>query len=93
MEPGMSDVEMKFIGSEEPNEKICDIVFIHGLDGDMTKTWCHDKSNPADSWPRWTADALPDAAVWLVGYDAATLKWFGDSMPIVERATNLLRLF
>jgi hypothetical protein len=69
---------------------ICDIVFIHGLGGDAHSTWQHDKNEKGDYWPKWVAEANPEAAVWTVGYDAAASSWLGESMPISERAKNLL---
>jgi len=75
------------------HESICDIVFIHGLDGDIRQTWCPEKKTIEESWPQWIADEIPEATVWSVGYDAASSEWLGHSMPIVNRATSLLSLF
>ncbi|MGX5733350.1 esterase/lipase family protein [Bosea thiooxidans] len=76
----------------QPKSPICDIVFVHGLDGDAHGTWQHAANNDRDYWPRWIADDLPEAAVWTVGYDASALAWLGAAMPITQRANNLLAL-
>ena len=71
---------------------VCDIVFVHGLNGDAHKTWQNDTRAPGDAWPAWVAKAHPDAAVWTVGYEAAALSWFGAAMSVQDRAINLLAL-
>ena len=69
---------------------VCDVVFVHGLNGDAHKTWQNEASAPGDAWPEWVARAHPDAAVWTVGYEAAALSWFGAAMSVQDRAANLL---
>lgn len=45
-----------------------DVVFVHGLGGDLIKTWQH---GPEQSWPQWVADDHPHVQVWSLGYPAA----------------------
>ncbi len=45
-----------------------DVVFVHGLGGDLIKTWQH---GPQHSWPQWVADDHPSVQVWSLGYPAA----------------------
>src|SRR4051794_26791872 len=65
-----------------------DIVFIHGLTGDLSGTW---HSGPAGGyWPAWMQDEFPEFRVWSIGYEAAL---FGDAaMFFQDRALNLLDL-
>lgn len=45
-----------------------DVVFVHGLGGDLIKTWQHSRQQ---SWPQWVADDHPHVQVWSLGYPAA----------------------
>ena len=45
-----------------------DVVFVHGLGGDLIKTW---QLGPEQSWPQWVADDHPHVQVWSLGYPAA----------------------
>ncbi|MGH3626636.1 MAG: esterase/lipase family protein, partial [Sciscionella sp.] len=66
-----------------------DVIFVHGLDGDAFDTWnFRAPSSQAD----WLANDRPDAAIWSVGYDAASTSWHGASMPLSDRAVNMLAL-
>ena len=58
-----------------------DVVFVHGLGGDLIKTWQH---GPQQSWPQWVADDHPHVQVWSLGYPAA----IGHLLRVVE-ATQL----
>jgi triacylglycerol esterase/lipase EstA (alpha/beta hydrolase family) len=35
---------------------------------------------------------LTDVAIWSLGYDAAPVDWMGGTMPLADRATNILEL-
>ena len=66
-----------------------DVVFVHGLDGNPRTTW--QNSDTTDTfWPGWLGEELPEVAVWSLGFEAASSKWNGTTMAVVDRATNLL---
>jgi hypothetical protein len=68
--------------------KMGDVVFIHGLDGHWSQSWCHETAQA--SWPAWLADERPDLRIWSVDYDASSTNWRGRAMPIRDRAINVL---
>lgn len=68
-----------------PDDRTVNIVFIHGVNGDYKDTWA--------SWPRWVADDFPKAAVGSLSYAAATSRWRGQSMGLIDRAESVLGLF
>ena len=68
-----------------------DVVFVHGLDGDARTTW-QPAERPGLAWPDWLGQDLPDVGVWLLGYEVASSAWKGRSMPLADRATNVLGL-
>jgi hypothetical protein len=70
---------------------IGDVVFVHGLDGDARLTW-QATTDPGTLWPAWLADPLPQLRVWSLDYDAHALDWSGPSMPLTDRAGNVLHL-
>ncbi len=70
-------------------DRVADIVFLHGLDGDATATW-HPSGKPEKYWPRWLGEDLPHVGIWSVDYEAKKFKWSGDALPLEDRATNCL---
>jgi pimeloyl-ACP methyl ester carboxylesterase len=89
---GVPDVDgiEKIIGCSD-DDRVADIVFVHGLDGDAMSTW-HPKDHPEAFWPKWIGEAFPNVGVWSLGYKAASIGWTGTSMPLTDRATNVLSL-
>ncbi|HUT25478.1 MAG TPA: alpha/beta fold hydrolase, partial [Sumerlaeia bacterium] len=83
----MADLK-PIMGCDNPN-RMADVIFVHGLDGDGTTTW-HPKKQPGKFWPKWIGEDLPDVGVWSLDYDAPSLNWKGHAMPIVDRATHCL---
>lgn len=65
------------------------VVFVHGLAGDPFKTWQHD-ARSGSSWPQWIADSLPRVDVFSLGYDASPSDWLGTTMPLFDRAKQVL---
>ncbi|WP_143450924.1 esterase/lipase family protein [Janthinobacterium sp. BJB301] len=65
------------------------LVFIHGLDGDIKKTWMSDSSDPTKLWPKWIGEDL-NCPVWVLGYGAAATRWKSDSMALPRQATAAL---
>lgn len=76
--------------SDAGREAVADVIFVHGLGGDPFATWWHDEDQPKTSFPFWLAE---DVAVHTLAYDASPSKWLGSSMPLVDRATNVLTRF
>ncbi|MBS0171295.1 MAG: TIR domain-containing protein [Nitrospira sp.] len=68
-----------------------DIVFLHGLGGDKHGTWQATRE-VSSFWPAWLCEELPQYEVYTVGYEAAPSKWLGTSMPLGDRARNILSL-
>ena len=79
--------------SDAGREAIADVIFVHGLGGDPFATWWHDEDQPKSSFPFWLAADFPHVAVHCLAYDASPSKWLGSSMPLVDRATNVLTRF
>jgi hypothetical protein len=77
------------VGGAESSDRIGDVVFVHGLDGQAEGSWSAGKDK---FWPQWLADDCPDVGVWSIGYDAASSGWQGTSLPLFDRAVNLLEL-
>jgi pimeloyl-ACP methyl ester carboxylesterase len=71
--------------------RIGDVIFVHGLGGDARGTW-HPQGQRDDNnfWPMWLGEELPDVGIWSLGYEVEPFRWRGDSMPLVDRATNTL---
>lgn len=61
-------------------------IFLHGLGGDLENTW----KSTGGFWPRWLGEDIAGLSVWGLGYDAAPTKWRGASMPLPDRAQNVL---
>jgi pimeloyl-ACP methyl ester carboxylesterase len=68
-----------------------DLIFIHGVGGSAASTW-KDSEDADDFWPAWLGEDLPDIGVWAVDYEASATEWKGESMPLVDRAVNVLGL-
>ncbi len=78
-----------FLVSEISGEILSHAIFFHGLQGDPFITWCT-PSNSDDCWIKWLSEDIENLAVWTVGYQAATSRWFGHAMHLSDRATNVL---
>lgn len=65
------------------------VVFLHGLDGDKEKTWLSTGAKP-ELWPAWLTADFAYVGTWSVGYDASATRWRGSSMPLPDRAENIL---
>jgi hypothetical protein len=78
----------KIVGCSNP-DRVIDVVFVHGLDGDAQSTW-HPKGSPEKFWPKWIGDEIPSIGVWTLGFDANSTGWKGGAMPLFDRANNLI---
>jgi pimeloyl-ACP methyl ester carboxylesterase len=90
---GVPDVDgiEKIIGCSD-DDRVADIVFVHGLDGDAMSTW-HPKDRPDAFWPKWIGETFPAAGVWSLGYKANSIGLTGTAMALTDRATNILAMF
>ena len=83
----MSNLE-EIRGTDNPNRR-GDVVFVHGLNGDAHATW-QPEGQPDRFWPDWIGEDLPDVGVWSVGYSVDAFAWKGSTMPLADRAVNIL---
>jgi hypothetical protein len=80
---------IKICGTENPNRR-GDVIFVHGLNGDARTTW-QPEGQPERFWPEWIGEDLLDVGVWSVGYPASAFAWNGSTMPLADRAVNILK--
>ncbi len=83
-----SDAKLiNFIGGSKEDDRRGDVVFIHGLGGGYLTTWTASNNFV---WPEELAKKHQDIGVWSVQYNASPTSWYGNAMPIQDRARNLL---
>ena len=89
----MSDpVLIEISGCRNP-QRIGDVIFVHGLGGSARSTWHpQEKDNDNNFWPAWLGEDLLDVGIWSLGYEVEPFRWKGNSMPLADRATNILDL-
>ncbi|MGJ0395076.1 MAG: tetratricopeptide repeat protein [Methylocystis sp.] len=65
------------------------VIFVHGLGGHAYDTW---RRKPDDNsfWPVWLATDVPGIRVFTLAYEAPPTNWLGASMPLQDRAVNIL---
>ena len=70
-----------------------DVIFVHGLGGSARGTW-HPQERQDDNnfWPFWLGEDLSDVGIWSLGYEVEPFQWKGNSMPLADRAKNILDL-
>ena len=78
----------RVVGVRTPERAVLDVVFLHGLNGDARHSWS--RKGEDGFWPEWLADAVPEAAVWSVDYDAWSSGYRGYAMSLEDRAVNVL---
>jgi chaperonin GroEL len=79
------------VSGNDRQDRIGDVIFVHGLDGDARETW-ESRGKAISFWPEWLGADLGNVAVWAIDYEAASLVWKGRAMPLIDRATNVLDL-
>jgi Putative serine esterase (DUF676) len=67
------------------------VVFIHGLEGHWKQTW-HPPDRADLFWPAWLGEDLPTANIYSVHYNVSATKWRGRSIPLFDRAGNILKM-
>ena len=81
---------IKISGCDNP-KRCADVIFVHGLGGTARGTWHPQELNNDDNfWLMWLAQERPDLGIWSFGYQAAPSEWKGATMPLFDRASNLL---
>ncbi|WP_293106165.1 alpha/beta fold hydrolase [Moorena sp. SIOASIH] len=83
---------IEIFGAQNP-DRCGDVIFVHGLGGDARGTW-HPQERRDDNnfWPAWLGQDLSDVGIWSLAYQVEPFRWKGNSMPLVDRATNSLDL-
>jgi tetratricopeptide (TPR) repeat protein/pimeloyl-ACP methyl ester carboxylesterase len=71
------------------------VIFVHGLGGHAYDTWRRDtrrREAPDDVtfWPLWLAEDVDGISVYTMAYEAPASNWLGTSMPLQDRAVNVL---
>ena len=82
------------INTEKANRS-ADVIFVHGINADARTTWMTDNQQegfPRECWLYWLGEDIPDVAVWTLDYPASALAWQGHTMPLEERADNIINL-
>ena len=65
------------------------VEFVHGLGGDAFITWGRDVGDDT-FWPQWIADDLKQVDVYSLDYEASPSAWLGTTMPLFDRAKQVL---
>ncbi|WP_365939987.1 tetratricopeptide repeat protein [Moorena sp. SIO3I8] len=83
---------IEIFGTENPSRR-GDVIFVHGLGGDALSTWHpQERRDDHNFWPAWLGEDLSDVGIWSLAYEVEPFRWKGNSMPLVDRATNSLDL-
>jgi pimeloyl-ACP methyl ester carboxylesterase len=83
---------IEIVGCDNPDRR-GDVIFVHGLGGHARGTWHPQEKHDDDNfWPAWLGNDLKDVGIWSLGYEVEPFKWKGNSMPLADRATNILDL-
>ncbi|MBD0388685.1 MAG: AAA-like domain-containing protein [Nostoc sp. C3-bin3] len=89
-EPAEMTGLIKISGCDNP-KRCGDIIFIHGLGGHARGTWHPQELHNDDNfWLTWLGQERPDLGIWSFGYNAEASAWKGSTMPLFDRASNLL---
>lgn len=79
------------IANTAKQDRLADIVFIHGLCGASHSTWRHGKEGKPGHffWPEELGKDLPNYGIWSVGYPAGLTELGKPGMIIEKRAGNI----
>ncbi|MEM8722122.1 MAG: effector-associated domain EAD1-containing protein [Cyanobacteria bacterium P01_G01_bin.39] len=82
------------VANTDKESRTADIIFIHGLGGDALDTWRHpnNKQDQDNFWLKWLGKDFPEMAIWSLAYEVEPARWKGSTMPLVDRANNILDL-
>ncbi|WP_050402607.1 esterase/lipase family protein [Bradyrhizobium embrapense] len=77
--------------SHAEKQGLVDLIFVHGIGGNPRSTWTDDSNSYG--WLNWLDEDRADLNVYTIEYESAPSEWLGgQSMPIYDRANNLLEL-
>ena len=89
----MSETQLIPISGTEYENRIGDIIFVHGLGGDAYSTWHPQEKPEADnSWLGWLGKDIENIGIWSVDYEVEAFRWKGSTMPLADRGTNIIDL-
>lgn len=72
----MSETELIAINGTENENRIADLIFVHGLGGDALSTWHPQGQKEAEnSWLAWLGNDFEDIGIWSVNYEVEPLRW------------------
>jgi predicted alpha/beta hydrolase family esterase len=87
--------DKKIIGLQEIKgcnnpDRIGDVIFVHGLGGNLRSTWHPEELQDDNFWLNWLSQDQTDIGIWSFGYEAQPFEWRGKAMPLFDQASNLL---
>src|ERR1700730_13104132 len=73
------------------------VIFVHGLGGHAYDTWrraTRRREAPEDVtfWPLWLAEDVDGISVYTMAYEGPASNWLGTSLPLQDRAVNVLEV-
>ncbi len=80
--------DLKCVYGQEKTDGLV-LVFVHGLSGDLYKTWMSNSEDEATFWPKWIAEDC-DCMTWTLGYDASLSAWKDTAMPLPDQGDSVL---
>lgn len=104
----MPDPRLIAIKGTDNADRQGDVIFVHGLGGSALETWHTDKRalekaqksegeafqpGRLNFWPAWLGEDYPQLGIWSLDYDIEPSAWRGSTMPLTDRATNILQVF
>ncbi len=81
--------DIHLFAAQANNDRLADIVFVHGLWGTSHSNWTHSNGFV---WPEALAGHLPTCGVWSVGYAAGVTFLEQPGMTLRVRGLNLADL-
>jgi|APMI01.1.fsa_nt_gi predicted alpha/beta hydrolase family esterase len=80
--------ELKCIYGQDKTEGLV-LIFVHGLGGDLYKTWMSNSKDEATFWLDWVAEEC-DCPTWTLNYDASLSAWKDNAMPLPDQGDSVL---